>query len=44
MPRSRTLRAPDIVEAILDGRQGGEVTLPGLMAVVWEGQAWAGAI
>ena len=26
-----TLLAPEIVEAILDGRQGDEVTLPGLM-------------
>ncbi len=26
-----TLLAPDIVEAILDGRQAPEVTLPGLM-------------
>ena len=34
-----TLLAPDIVEAILDGRQGSEVTLPVLMegvAVEWE--------
>jgi hypothetical protein len=34
-----TLLAPDIVEAILDGRQPEGVTLPGLMegvAVVWE--------
>ena len=37
-----TLLAPDMVEAILDGRQGSEVTLPGLMegvAVEWDGQA-----
>ena len=27
-----TLLAPDLVEAILDGRQGEEVTLAGLMA------------
>ena len=27
-----TLLAPDLVEAILDGRQGEEVTLTGLMA------------
>ena len=33
-----TLLAPDIVEAIMDGRQGSEVTLPVLMegvAVEW---------
>ncbi len=37
-----TLLAPDIVEAILDGRQAGEMTLPGLMegvAVEWATQA-----
>src|SRR5450432_517919 len=28
-----TLLAPDIVEAVLDGRQPGEVTLPSLMRV-----------
>ncbi|WP_240791152.1 hypothetical protein [Roseomonas sp. AR75] len=36
-----TLLAPDIVEAILDGRQPEEMTLPGLMepfAVEWETQ------
>ena len=36
-----TLLAPQIVEAILDGRQGDEVTLPGLMqgvAVGWGDQ------
>ena len=36
-----TLLAPDIVEAILDGRQGPEVTLGQLLKgfpVVWEGQ------
>ncbi|SHF31460.1 hypothetical protein SAMN05444279_1279 [Ruegeria intermedia] len=36
-----TLLAPDIVEAILDGRQGPEVTLGRLLdgfAVEWEGQ------
>ena len=36
-----TLLAPEIVEAILDGRQPVEVTLPGLMEVfpvVWDGQ------
>jgi len=36
-----TLLAPDIVEAILDGRQAEGVTLPGLMApfaVEWERQ------
>jgi hypothetical protein len=36
-----TLLAPEIVEAILDGRQPGEMTLPGLMQpfpVEWEGQ------
>ena len=36
-----TLLAPEIVEAILDGRQAEEVTLPGLMRgfpVEWEGQ------
>ena len=35
-----TLLAPDVVEAILDGRQGEECTLPGLMegvAVEWRG-------
>ena len=35
-----TLLAPQIVEAILDGRQGDEVTLPRLMegvAVEWDG-------
>jgi hypothetical protein len=37
-----TLLAPDIVEAILDGRQPEGITLPGLMEpfpVEWEGQA-----
>ena len=37
-----TLLAPDIVEAILDGRQGPEVTLAqvlGPFPVAWEGQA-----
>ena len=29
-----TLLAPDIVEAILDGRQPTEMTLPGLMATI----------
>ena len=36
-----TLLAPDIVEAILDGRQPDGITLPGLMegvAVVWDEQ------
>ena len=36
-----TLLAPEIVEAIVDGRQPEEVTLPGLMKgfpVEWEGQ------
>jgi hypothetical protein len=36
-----TLLAPDIVEAILDGRQGKEVTLPALMEpfrTEWENQ------
>ncbi len=36
-----TLLAPDIVEAILDGRQGPEVTLGRLLKgfpVEWEGQ------
>ena len=36
-----TTLAPDIVEAIMDGRQPDEVTLPGLMKgfpVEWEGQ------
>ena len=36
-----TLVAPDVVEAILDGRQGAEVTLKELMPpmpVEWEGQ------
>jgi hypothetical protein len=36
-----TLLAPDIVEAILDGRQPEEITLPGLMEpfpVEWERQ------
>jgi hypothetical protein len=39
-----TLLAPEIVEAILDGRQAGEMTLPGLMegvAVEWEKQRLA---
>ena len=39
-----TLLAPDIVEAILDGRQPAEITLAGLMtpfAVVWGDQAEA---
>ena len=37
-----TLLAPDIVEAILDGRQPEGMTLPGLMEpfpVEWKGQA-----
>ena len=37
-----TLLAPEIVEAILDGRQSTEVTLPGLMQgfpVEWEAQS-----
>ena len=37
----RTLLAPDVVEAILDGRQTEKVTLPVLMegvAVVWDEQ------
>jgi hypothetical protein len=37
-----TLLAPDIVEAILDGRQPEGMTLPGLLkgvAVEWDGQA-----
>jgi len=37
-----TLLAPDIVEAILDGRQSAGMTLPGLMEpfpVEWAGQA-----
>ena len=37
-----TLLAPEIVEAILDGRQGPEMTLPGLMrvfSVEWGGQS-----
>jgi hypothetical protein len=36
-----TLLAPDIVEAILDGRQAEGMTLPGLMGLLpleWEGQ------
>jgi hypothetical protein len=36
-----TLLAPDIVEAILDGRQSEGMTLPGLLKgvpVEWEGQ------
>ena len=40
-----TLLAPEIVEAILDGRQASEVTLPGLMKgfpVGWKEQ-WSGA-
>ena len=39
-----TLLAPDVVEAILDGRQGDEVTLPTLMegvAVEWGSSAEA---
>ena len=38
-----TLLAPEIVEAILDGRQGPEMTLPVLMGpfpVEWERQRW----
>jgi hypothetical protein len=39
-----TLLAPEIVEAIMDGRKPEEVTLPALMKAVpveWEGQrAW----
>ena len=38
-----TLLAPDIVEAILDGRQAPEMTLPVSMAafpVEWERQRW----
>jgi len=38
-----TLLAPDVVEAILDGRQGPEVTLGRLLEgfpVEWEGQAF----
>ena len=38
-----TLLAPDIVEAILDGRQPAKMTLAALtrpFAVGWEGQAW----
>ena len=41
-----TLLVPAIVEAILDGRQGVEVTLPGLMAgvaVVWPCDATSAA-
>jgi hypothetical protein len=41
-----TLLAPDIVEAILDGRQPEEMTLPGLMEpfpVEWRQQMCAGA-
>ena len=40
-----TLLAPDIVEAILDGRQPAEMTLAGLMApfaVAWKEQVEAG--
>ena len=40
-----TLLAPDIVEAILDGRQSAGMTLPGLMEplpVEWEGQRVTG--
>ena len=36
-----TLLAPEFVEAILDGRQPAEVTLPGMMGVFpveWKGQ------
>jgi hypothetical protein len=36
-----TLLAPDVVEAILDGRQSEGLTLPGLMAgveVEWSGR------
>ena len=38
-----TLLAPDIVEAILDGRQPSEMTLLELMKgvpTIWEGQRW----
>jgi hypothetical protein len=38
-----TLLAPEIVETILDGRQGPEMTMPVLMAripVGWETQRW----
>jgi hypothetical protein len=38
-----TLLAPDIVEAILEGRQGAEVTLARVLEpfpVEWEGQSW----
>jgi hypothetical protein len=38
-----TLLAPDIIEAILDGRQGPEITLAALMKpfpVEWERQGW----
>ena len=40
-----TLLAPDVVETIADGRQGAEVSLPGLMegvAVVWNSLAESG--
>jgi hypothetical protein len=40
-----TLLAPEIVEAILDGRQPAGLTLAVLMppfSVVWREQAWAG--
>ncbi len=42
-----TLLAPDIVEAILDGRQPEEMTLPGLMEpfrVEWDMQLAAFAV
>jgi hypothetical protein len=41
-----TLLAPDIVEAILDGRQPENATLPGLMEpfpVEWGRQRWTAA-
>ncbi len=42
-----TLLAPDVVDAILDGRQGEEVTLPGLLegvAVEWDGHLYRRAL
>jgi hypothetical protein len=42
-----TLLAPDVVEAILDGRQPEGMTLPGLLKggpVEWEDQAARGSV
>lgn len=42
-----TLLAPDIVEAILDGRQGAEMTLARLLApfpIEWGNQSFGAAV